>query len=109
VGHLHGAEHRLNQAYIGKGVHDPGRRPRAATPAAVYDADPDTWPPLMDEKTFYAARRVLTDPKRKTTRPGGARHLLSLTARCGACGGLLRSATRAARVHRSISATHRNS
>jgi len=80
----------LNLAYIGKRVHDPegskhGRRVPGPD-AGVYDAE---WPALVDETTFYAARRVLLDPKRTTTRPGRARHLLSLIARCGVCGGPL--------------------
>ena len=31
----------------------------------------------------------LADPARKTTRPGGAKHLLSYIAKCGTCGGQL--------------------
>lgn len=45
-----------------------------------------TWPPLVDEGTFYAVQRVLSDPIRKTTRPGRVKHLLSYLARCGVCG-----------------------
>jgi DNA invertase Pin-like site-specific DNA recombinase len=79
----------LNLAYIGKRVHAPGSRRSRSVPgpeAAVYDA---TWPPLVDEPTFYAARRILLDPARKTTRPGKAKHLLSLIATCAVCGGKL--------------------
>lgn len=79
----------LNLAYIGKRVHAPGRKGSRSVPgpdAAVYDA---TWPALVDGETFYAARRILLDPARKTSRPGKARHLLSLIARCGICGGPL--------------------
>ena len=73
----------LNLAYIGKRVHDPGSRLSRSVPspdAAIYDA---TWPALVDEPTFYAARRILLDPARKTSRPGKAKHLLSLIATCG--------------------------
>jgi DNA invertase Pin-like site-specific DNA recombinase len=45
------------------------------------------WPPLVDDATFYAVKRILRDPKRKKTiNPGKARHLLSLIAECGECG-----------------------
>lgn len=79
----------LNLSYIGKRVHDPGSRKSRSVPgpgAAVYDA---TWPPLVDEPTFYAARRILLDPARKVSRPGKAKHLLSLLATCEPCGGKL--------------------
>ena len=79
----------LNLAYIGKRVHAPGHRGSRSVPgpdAAVYDA---AWPPLVDEETFYAARAVLLDPARTVTRPGKAKHLLSMIARCGVCGGAL--------------------
>ena len=38
---------------------------------------------------FYRVRRTLMDPKRTTTRPGKAKHLLSMIARCGVCRGPL--------------------
>jgi DNA invertase Pin-like site-specific DNA recombinase len=79
----------LNLSYIGKRVHAPGSTRSRAVPgpgAAVYDA---TWPALVDEPTFYAARRILLDPARTTTRPGKAKHLLSLLATCAVCGGKL--------------------
>jgi DNA invertase Pin-like site-specific DNA recombinase len=43
------------------------------------------WPALIDEETFYSAKRVLSDPARKTTRPGRYKHLLSYLAKCGIC------------------------
>ena len=79
----------LNLAYIGKRVHAPGRRGSRSVPgpdAAVYDGN---WPPLVDDETFYAARAVLLDPARTVTRPGKAKHLLSMIARCAECGGPL--------------------
>lgn len=45
-----------------------------------------TWEALVGEESFYAAQRVLTDPARKTTRPGRTKYLLSYIARCAACG-----------------------
>jgi site-specific DNA recombinase len=44
-----------------------------------------TWPALVTEDQFYAAARVLSDPIRKTTRPGRAKHLLSYLATCAVC------------------------
>lgn len=79
----------LNVAYIAKRVHDPGHRGGGQKPspdAAIYDA---TWPRLVDDEQFYAVRRILADPRRKTTRPGKVKHLLSLIATCQACGGPL--------------------
>jgi site-specific DNA recombinase len=63
----------LNRAYIGQRVHG----------AEVY---PAAWPPIVDEDVFWAARRILLDPARTTTRPGRAKHLLSMIARCAECG-----------------------
>jgi DNA invertase Pin-like site-specific DNA recombinase len=45
-----------------------------------------TWPALVTEDQFYAAQRVLSDPIRRTTRPGRAKHLLSYLATCAVCG-----------------------
>lgn len=52
----------------------------------LYDCQ---WPTLVDETVFYAARRVLSDPARKTTRPGRAKYLLSYLAVCDICEGKL--------------------
>lgn len=46
-----------------------------------------TWEGLVDDATFYVVQRILNDPKRKTTRPGGARHVLSRALRCDPCSG----------------------
>jgi site-specific DNA recombinase len=76
----------LNLAYVAKRVHDPSRsgsRTVLSPQAAVYDAK---WPRLVEDAVFYDARAVLLDPKRTVTRPGGAKHLLSLIAACGGCG-----------------------
>ena len=78
----------VNPAYAGKRAHLPGRRGghRAHPDATLTDA---TWPALVEVATWYDAYRILTDPARRTSRPGKATHLLSLIARCGVCGGLL--------------------
>jgi DNA invertase Pin-like site-specific DNA recombinase len=64
----------LNQSYIGLRGHN-GQTTKG------------TWDPIVDETVFYAARRILTDPKRTTTRPGRAKWLLSCIATCESCEG----------------------
>jgi hypothetical protein len=47
-------------------------------------------PPLVDEETFWAVHRLLTDPKRRTRLgPRTGRYLLTALARCDVCGGKL--------------------
>lgn len=46
-----------------------------------------TWPALVDDVTWYAAQRVLSDPRRLLTRPGRQVHLLSYLGVCGVCEG----------------------
>lgn len=48
-----------------------------------------TWPALVSRPDYLAVQRILSDPKRRTARPGGAKHLLSMIARCDVCGGVL--------------------
>jgi site-specific DNA recombinase len=57
-------------AYIGVRMHKGERHPAI-------------WPPLVDEADHLAAVRVLSDPARKTTRPGRQKWLLSYLVRCG--------------------------
>jgi site-specific DNA recombinase len=49
-----------------------------------------TWPPILDEATFYALAAKLGDPKRRTQRDSAVKHLLSGIAVCGVCGGRIR-------------------
>jgi DNA invertase Pin-like site-specific DNA recombinase len=49
-------------------------------------ATPGTWPGLVSVEEYLAVREILTDPARITGKPGKARHLLSMIARCGVCG-----------------------
>jgi site-specific DNA recombinase len=64
----------LNQGYIGLRGHN-GRTTQGI------------WPNIVEPEVFYGAKRILTDPKRTTTRPGRAKWLASCIARCGECGG----------------------
>lgn len=49
------------------------------------------WPPILDLGTYEQVRAVLTDPSRRTSTSTAAVHLLSGLARCGICGGPMRS------------------
>ena len=62
-------------------------------------SDPDhsyaaSWPALVSDDVFFAVRSRLKDPKRSTTRPGRAKHLLSMIARCDVCGAVMASTDR---------------
>ena len=62
-----------NPAYVAKRVHQ-GR--------IVADAK---WPPILDESTWYACRRRLADPARRTSHDSAVRYLLSGIAVCAVC------------------------
>lgn len=53
-----------------------------------------TWPAIVDEETFYAARAILTDPTRRTRAENYRMHLLTGVARCGRCGSLVQSGSK---------------
>ena len=79
-------------AYAGLRVHDldgraagRGHSPQPGTPGV--SVVKGTWEPLVSEATYRGVQRLLNDPKRVTTRPGRAKHLLSNIAVCDKCGG----------------------
>jgi DNA invertase Pin-like site-specific DNA recombinase len=79
----------LAPVYRGQRVHSPGKRRsgvRHGPPEHTYDA---AWPPLVSDDLFFAVQARLKDPARTTTRPGRAKHLVSMHARCHHCGGPL--------------------
>jgi DNA invertase Pin-like site-specific DNA recombinase len=81
-----------NPTYIGKRVYQVGDGIRQTDRVkAILDGVEATWPPLVDEETFWAVHRILDDPARKTTRSGPRTgiYLLSSIARCGECGSKL--------------------
>jgi site-specific DNA recombinase len=86
----------MSPTYIGQRVYqvyqhnDTGRHEYRAK-AVLKDVVKTMWPPLVDEETFWAVQRILTDPKRRTTRlgPRTGNYLLTALARCGVCGGKL--------------------
>jgi DNA invertase Pin-like site-specific DNA recombinase len=77
-------------AYGGLRVHDTNGHGGSHSPqpgAPGVQVVKGTWEPLVSEATYRAVQRILTDPKRTTTRPGRAKHLLSNIAICDVCDG----------------------
>jgi site-specific DNA recombinase len=62
-----------------------GHSPQPGTPGVTVVKG--TWEPLVSESTYHGVQQLLNDPKRVTTRPGRAVHLLSGIAVCDKCGG----------------------
>jgi DNA invertase Pin-like site-specific DNA recombinase len=83
----------VRDAYAARRVHDPGRS-NGTTTSPQAQTVPATWEAIVCEADFLAVRRMLSDPARVTTRPGRARHLLSMIAQCAECGGPLSAAFR---------------
>ncbi|MFI6496423.1 recombinase family protein [Nonomuraea typhae] len=54
------------------------------------DAAHGSWPALVEPDVFEAAQEILNNPKRTTTRPGRAEHLMSYLARCQ-CGEVMQN------------------
>jgi hypothetical protein len=84
----------VNHTYAGLRVHDPNRGPNRTKLTDGAQITDGVWPALVDRATFLAVQRVLNAPERKTTRPGRARHLLSMIAKCAVCGGPLSARSR---------------
>ncbi|GAA0601078.1 recombinase family protein [Kribbella sandramycini] len=63
-------EMALNQAYIGK---------RSFKGQIIADG---VWGGLIEEEVFWSVNARLTDPKRKTTRPGSGKYFASYIGRC---------------------------
>jgi hypothetical protein len=83
----------LTPVYAALRSHTPGRR--GGHP--VVDLDnlyEGQWPPLVSRGEWYAVQRLLGAPERRMSRSGRAKHLLSMIARCGVCGGVLGVANR---------------
>jgi DNA invertase Pin-like site-specific DNA recombinase len=79
-------------AYAGLRVHDTNGHRGSHSPqpgAPGVQVVKATWDALVTESTYRAVQRILTDPKRTTTRPGRAKHLLSNIAVCDVCDGAI--------------------
>ena len=83
----------IKPLYTGLRSHMPGRRggDRMVDLDNLYECQ---WPPLVSRADWFAVQRLLRAPERKTTRPGRAKHLLSLIGCCGVCLGSLNVAYR---------------
>jgi DNA invertase Pin-like site-specific DNA recombinase len=79
----------LRPLYAGLRTHSSGSRSRTRYRGSLDAAVPATWPALVDRDVFHRVRNMLLDPKRRTSRPGRAKHLLSLIGTCDECGGWL--------------------
>ncbi|MGH3571949.1 MAG: recombinase family protein [Pseudonocardiaceae bacterium] len=89
----------LSPVYTALRAHRPGCAGGQGqhTPVAVSEMYEGQWPALVDRAQWLAVQRLLRSPERKTTRPGRAKHLLSLIARCDRCQGMLAVAYRGER------------
>lgn len=66
--------------YVGLRRHQPKDRGRRG--GALYPAQ---WPAIVEMEQWEDVQRLLSNPKRKTERPGLGKSLLSFTATCGVC------------------------
>lgn len=79
----------VNPTYAGLRVHQPGRKARYHPDRTGQAITKGVWEGIVSEATFYAVQEILTNPARRTSRPGRAKHLLSMIARCGVCGSVV--------------------
>jgi hypothetical protein len=75
--------------YRGKRIHIAGRKNGNRNGAGSAEFVDGQWPALVPERTWHGVQRILSDPARKTTRGGRAKHLLSMIGACDVCGGPL--------------------
>lgn len=79
-----------NRVYIAERVHVPGKVTRWwRVPLDEVEITEGQWPAIVSRDLFFSAQAILEDASRVTTRPGGARHFLSMIARCDKCSGPL--------------------
>lgn len=77
----------MTHAYAGLRVYTPGRKGRKMTEQSqIIKA---SWPAIVSEAKFWRVYRMLSDPGRRTSKPGRANHLVSMIALCDPCGGVL--------------------
>jgi len=48
---------------------------------------PDAWEAIVTRETWQAVRSILSNPSRRTNRPGRGKYQVSMIARCGVCTG----------------------
>lgn len=83
-----------NRVYIGERVHVPGKSTRWWKARDEVVITPGLWEPIVGRTVFFQVQAILDDPARVVTRPGGARHMLSMIAACDPCSGLMTAKTR---------------
>lgn len=76
----------LSPTNAGLRAHTPGRRGGRQPAVELDQLYEGQWPGLVSRADWLAVQRLLRSPHRVTTRPGRARHLLSMIARCAQCG-----------------------
>jgi DNA invertase Pin-like site-specific DNA recombinase len=79
----------LTITYAGKRSHNPGAKTGHVRRHTLGEVTDGQWPALITLEQYHRVRKLLLDPKRKTSRPGRARHLLSMIAVCAVCDGPL--------------------
>jgi hypothetical protein len=79
----------LAPVYAGKRQHVVGAKSGHARRQVEVHTYEGSWDGIVTVEQFNAVHRLLTDPKRRTSRPGRAKHLLSMITTCGVCGGVL--------------------
>ena len=79
----------VNPVYAGLRAHHAGRRGGHERRSELGELTDGTWPAIVEPELFWRVYTYLTDPSRCVRRPGREKHLLSLIAACGPCGGPL--------------------
>ena len=75
-----------NPAYIAKRTFRRESWRVADRHAAILPGVEAQWDALVTEEQWWTVQRILSDPSRRTWRPGKGEHLLGGVARCGECG-----------------------
>jgi site-specific DNA recombinase len=75
-----------NPAYIAKRTFRRESWRVADRHAAILPGVEAQWDALVTEEQWWTVQRILSDPSRRTWRPGKGQHLLGGVARCGECG-----------------------
>jgi hypothetical protein len=88
--------HAYGEHSDGRGirVHVPGRRDGNNQPRPDMIEYQAEWPAIIDRATWLRVQGILSAPERRTSRPGRAKHLLSMIAKCDVCGGPLAATDR---------------
>jgi DNA invertase Pin-like site-specific DNA recombinase len=89
-------------AYAGLRVHLPrsrGQRNPVQTKPTITEA---TWDALVEPEVFWAVQRIISNPARRKSKDGRAKHELSMILRCDPCGGPMNARGEAEGVYRCL-------